>query len=229
MTAGRQPAAMLAAPRARLALGLAGVAASAVLARRDRVGTREEMAFRRVNGLPDGLFPAVWPVMQLGNLAAAPVAAAVASKTGHRSLATRLLLAGSSSWALSKAVKRGVGRPRPAALLPGTHCRGREQTGYGYLSGHAAVATALGVATFPHLRWRGRLPALAAVPVVGLCRLYVGAHLPLDVVGGASMGLAVEAAMALRSARPITAANPPPGRTRAPASRRSRPARAIPR
>jgi undecaprenyl-diphosphatase len=36
---------------------------------------------------------------------------------------------------------------------------------------------------------------LVAVPGVGLCRIYVGAHLPLDVVGGAAMGLAVDAAV----------------------------------
>ena len=29
--------------------------------------------------------------------------------------------------------------------------------------------------------------------MVGLTRVYVGAHLPLDVVGGAALGLAVEA------------------------------------
>jgi undecaprenyl-diphosphatase len=34
---------------------------------------------------------------------------------------------------------------------------------------------------------------LAAAPTIGLCRIYVGAHLPLDVAGGAAMGLAVEA------------------------------------
>jgi hypothetical protein len=32
----------------------------------------------------------------------------------------------------------------------------------------------------------------SAAPTIGLCRIYVGAHLPLDVAGGAAMGLAVE-------------------------------------
>ena len=51
-----------------------------------------------------------------------------------------------ATWALAKVVKRIVQRGRPAALVPGTHVRGKEATGFGYLSGHAGVATALMVA-----------------------------------------------------------------------------------
>jgi len=38
---------------------------------------------------------------------------------------------------------------------------------------------------------------VTAVPLVGLARLYVGAHLPLDMAGGAGLGLAVEALVSL--------------------------------
>lgn len=88
-------------------------------------------------------------------------------------------------------------RPRPVALLPGTRRRGREAAGLGYLSGHAAVAVALGMAAVPRLGPAGRALALSAVPLVGLTRIYVGAHLPLDVAGGAALGLAVEATVEL--------------------------------
>ena len=93
--------------------------------------------------------------------------------------------------------KQIVRRPRPAALVPGTRRRGREAAGLGYLSGHAGVAVALGTAALPHLGPAGRVLALAAMPVVGLSRVYVGAHLPLDVAGGAALGLAVDAAVVL--------------------------------
>jgi membrane-associated phospholipid phosphatase len=36
---------------------------------------------------------------------------------------------------------------------------------------------------------------------VGLTRIYVGAHLPLDVAGGAALGLVIDAALTLASAR----------------------------
>jgi membrane-associated phospholipid phosphatase len=181
----------------RLALGAAGLTASALLARSQQVGRREERAFRAVNELPDWLWGPTWPLMQLGNVVAAPAAATVAALAGDRRLGRRLLVGGVAAWALSKAVKRCVGRPRPAVLLAETRRRGREQSGLGYLSGHAAVAVALGTAALPSMSREGRLAVAAAMPMVGLCRLYVGAHLPLDVVGGASLGLVVESATIL--------------------------------
>ena len=186
-------------PRVRLGLGIAGLAASAVAVRRDRVGRREARVFQVVNDLPDSLFAPAWVVMQLGAVGAAPAAAAVAVAAGQPRLARRLLVGGVASWGLSKVVKRGVRRPRPAALLPAARGRGREAAGLGYLSGHAAVAVALGTAALPRVGPGWRVAVLAAVPVVGLCRTYVGAHLPLDVVGGAALGLAVESAIGLSS------------------------------
>jgi len=95
------------------------------------------------------------------------------------------------------AALRLVQRPRPAALLPGTRRRGRDAAGLGYLSGHAGVAVARGAAALPRLGPVGRALTLAAVPVVGLTRIYVGAHLPLDVAGGAALGLVIDAALTL--------------------------------
>ena len=189
-------------PRTRLALGIAGMAATAVAVRRDRVGRRETRVFRAVNGLPDALFGPAWVVMQLGTLAAAPAAAGVALALRERTLARRLLVGGTASWALSKVVKQGIRRPRPAALLPDAQRRGQDAAGLGYLSGHAAVAVALGTAVLPRLAGPRRTVVLGLVPVVGLCRIYVGAHLPLDVLGGAAMGLAIEAAVGLWTGEP---------------------------
>ena len=184
-------------PRTRLALGIAGLAGTTVVVRRDRVGRRETRVFRAVNGLPDSLFGPAWVVMQLGTLAAAPAAAGVALAVRERTLARRLLVGGTASWALSKVVKQSIRRPRPAALLPDAHRRGQDAAGLGYLSGHTAVAVALGTAVLPRVAGARRAMVLAVVPVVGLCRIYVGAHLPLDVLGGAAMGLAIEAAVGL--------------------------------
>lgn len=193
-------AAVLADPRGRLCVGVAALLATAGAVRHDRVGPWEARAFRAVNGLPDSWQLPAWIVMQLGTFGAVPASAATAWLAGDGELAGRLLVSGTGAWGLSKVVKQIVRRPRPAALLPGTRRRGREAAGLGYLSGHAAVAVALGATAISRLSPVGRGFVRSAIPLVGLTRVYVGAHLPLDIVGGAAMGLAVAATVDLADA-----------------------------
>ena len=197
----RSAAAALASPQARLGAAGALVAVTALAAHRGRVSAWEASAFRAVNGLPSSVYPAAWACMQLGAFGAVPVTAGAAWLAGDRELAGRLLAGGTATWALAKLVKQVVRRPRPAALLTGTRCRGRPAAGLGYLSGHAGVAAALGAAALPRLGPRGRALVLAAIPAVGLTRVYTGAHLPLDIAGGTALGLAVDAALSLAAGR----------------------------
>jgi membrane-associated phospholipid phosphatase len=55
---------------------------------------------------------------------------------------------------------------------------------------------------WPWLGRRGRITVTVFVTVVCLTRVYVGAHLPLDVVGGAGLGLAVAGLVRLLLGRP---------------------------
>jgi membrane-associated phospholipid phosphatase len=185
----------------RTAAGVAGLAATLVPIRRDSIGRWERLTFRLVNGLPDRLYWPAWPVMQLGALAAAPATAGAALLAGNRRLAGRLLSGGTAAWALAKVVKALVRRGRPAALLPDVRSRGREASGLGYISGHAAVATALTAAAYPDLGRRGRRVAMGLASVVGVSRVYVGAHLPLDVAGGVALGLLVDGAWVIATQR----------------------------
>jgi membrane-associated phospholipid phosphatase len=204
LTTGRRAGSLIGAladPHVRLGVGAVALLVTALAVRRDRVSLGEARAFRAVNGLPDALHAPAWAIMQLGTLGAAPAAAGAAWLAGDPELAGRLLASGTGTWALSKLVKQVVRRPRPAALLAGTRCRGREAAGLGYLSGHAGVAIALGAAAVPHLGPSGRALTVTAIPVVGLTRVYVGAHLPLDIAGGAALGLVVEALVSLAKSR----------------------------
>ena len=66
------------------------------------------------------------------------------------------------------------------------------------MSGHAAVAVAIATLIVPYLPRRARWVALVVAALVCVSRLYVGAHLPLDVVGGAALGWAAGSLIHLR-------------------------------
>jgi undecaprenyl-diphosphatase len=88
-------------------------------------------------------------------------------------------------------------RARPHQLLASVIVRGDSATGLGFVSGHAAVAAALATAAHPYLSPRGRRIVWILAFLVMVSRVYVGAHLPLDVIGGAGLGYAIGALMHL--------------------------------
>src|SRR5262245_31034078 len=94
---------------------------------------------------------------------------------------------------LVQGLKSAVGRPRPIPTLAarGTPVRevGRPPRGNtSWPSGHTQAAFAAAVVVGEILR-RARWWLLALAALVGLSRIYVGAHFPLDVVSGAAIGL----------------------------------------
>jgi membrane-associated phospholipid phosphatase len=167
-----------------------------------RVGDAEAAVFRVLNGTTVLPFVLVWPVMQLGNVLVVPASAAVAAALRRWRLAGELLVAGAGTYLLAKVVKGVVTRGRPDGLLDDVVIRGADALGRGFVSGHAATLTALAAVAWPWLGRRGRIVVAVLVTVVCLTRVYVGAHLPLDVVGGAGLGLAVAGVVRLVMGRP---------------------------
>jgi len=160
---------------------------AATQARRNRAGPLEVGVFHLANRRSDAWHIPMWVVMQAGSLGAVWVAAAIVGIAHGRGPACRVAGVGTSVWAGVKVLKRCVGRGRPAAMLPGVIVRGGTQAGLGFPSGHAAVS----ITSALLIPWRSdtqRIAALVGAGIVGVSRMYVGAHLPLDVVGGFAIG-----------------------------------------
>jgi undecaprenyl-diphosphatase len=165
------------------------VLVATALAARAELASLEVRIFRAVNELPQGLYTVVWPFMQYGTFITIPALAVTALLFRRFVLALAMALAGVSVYLAALVVKDFVERGRPGALLAAVN--ERELFGahsLGYPSGHAAVAAALTVVVAAHLSLRWVIAALALGAVVLFGRLYVGAHLPLDVIGGAALG-----------------------------------------
>lgn len=178
---------------AALLAGVAVLVVSALPVDPGSVGGLERDVFHVVNGDLRLPYWPVWLLMQFGSVVAIYLCAAVALAFRRFRLTVALLLAGTAAWWLAKGVKAVFDRPRPGDLLLDVHLRHAPTEGLGFVSGHAAVAAALASAAWPWLGRTGRIVAVTLVVVVGAARVYVGAHLPLDVVGGAALGLAIAA------------------------------------
>lgn len=175
--------------------GIAGLVLCALPVDAERVSTLEREVFYALNGLPDLLYRPSWPVMQLGNLLAAPAVALIALVLRRFRLSAACLLLTGGKLLVTRAVKDAVVRSRPAAIIDDVIRRDAPATGQAFVSGHAVVAVALAVLVHPYLGTRGRIAAWALAGLVCIARVYVGAHLPLDAVGGAFLGLALGSAI----------------------------------
>jgi glycosyltransferase 2 family protein len=176
----------------RVVLGAGVLTVTTTAIHKDFVGDREAALFRVVNelSLPDWTWPGVWLVMQLGVIGAVPLVALLALATRRLRLALDAVLAAGSIYLIAKLVKEFVQRGRPQTLLDGVNILGEPARGLGYVSGHSAVAVALATVASPYLGRSARRVAWILAGCVCLARMYVGAHLPFDVVGGAALGWA---------------------------------------
>jgi undecaprenyl-diphosphatase len=153
----------------------------------------EQEVFTWVHEVPRVVDHVLWLPMQAGSAWAPPVAALIGWRLTRSWRPTvGALVAGWGGWWLAKAVKAQVERGRPQAELPDEVVRDTAVTeGLGFVSGHSTVAFACAAVLSPYLPRRWRVAGYGLAATVGLSRAVVGAHLPLDVVGGAALGLAL--------------------------------------
>jgi len=141
--------------------------------------------------LPGATTPVLEVVMQVGTRPAVLVAAVVVGLVLRRWQAgLAVLLAGAAAWAGSSIAKALVTRARPDAELLGSVSR-HVAEGWGFPSGHAAISAALAVSIVLVAGGDRRLAVVAGAlaALTALARVHVGVHWPLDVVGGAALGV----------------------------------------
>jgi hypothetical protein len=132
------------------------------------VGTLERAVFRSVNGWPDFLQWPLWSFQTLGVLGMPLVVAGGALLCRRWRLAAGLvLLVPAKLFVEHQVLKELVHRERPGTTIPDAVLRDVPSAGPSFPSGHAVA------------------------------RIYLGAHAPLDVVGGALAGVAVAALLNL--------------------------------
>jgi membrane-associated phospholipid phosphatase len=180
-----------------LVASLAVFAVCAVVAADGQVGPVERAAFHAVNGLPDWLYRPMLAFQYLGVLAMPLVVAAGALVFRRWRLAAALVLVVPLKLATERLVKLLVQRERPGTTVADAILRGVHPAGLSFVSGHAIITFAIAGLLGLVLPRRWAVVAFVLATLNGVARVYLGAHNPLDVVGGAAVGLAIAATLDL--------------------------------
>jgi glycosyltransferase 2 family protein len=179
---------LLKLPDYQLAVALVLFIISAWLARDGKMAEWEKDVFNVIYGLPIALTPVFLLITQLGNITVFFILAAVYFVKRQHHVVVRLFLNGLSAYLLAGVAKDLLGRPRPVELLVGVIGRDVLTRGPGFPSGHVALATAvlLTIAHYSPKKYQWLAPA--GIMAVAVSRIYLGAHAPLDVLGGFAIG-----------------------------------------
>lgn len=168
-------------------------------------GTVETSLFRSVNELPGWLTTIVRFISLFGTIGFAVLLSLYFLARRLYKAALKIFLAGAGAYVLAYGTKLLEIRPRPGAILENVQIREQAMATFGYPSGHVAVATALAIIMYQYMPSRLHKRITAVVWAVALSRLYLGVHLPMDLVGGFALGLVVGSVVSLLFGRIITA------------------------
>lgn len=113
---------------------------------------------------------------------------------GHKRSQNRgliIVINGAITYVLVESAKHIVGRARPAQLIASFQQREPLVQGFGFPSGHTAMATVVSLTLVRFLPPKWRWLPVVWIVLVGLTRMYLGVHAPLDIIGGFALGISV--------------------------------------
>ena len=116
-------------------------------------------------------------------------------------LAVVLVVADASSDALSYGLRQWIGHPRPPSVYAEPKPLVHVPHSGSFPSGHSATAFACAT-VLAYWSPRLRVPVFVLAAAIAWSRVYVGVHWPLDVLGGAALGIVVATALLMLLAVP---------------------------
>lgn len=168
-----------------LALGLFII--TALLTRASTMSGIEESIFRAIYGLPSFLYLPFLAITQLGSFYILGAIIAACLITDRYSKALRLTLVGITAYLIAGFCKDLWGRARPNEMLEGLVTLDLAR-GPGFPSGHMALAVAIALTIGHFLPKKYHWLIAVWIIAVGISRIYLGVHAPLDVIGGFAIG-----------------------------------------
>lgn len=144
--------------------------------------------FHWIYGWPNLLMLPFFVVTQFGSIYMLGLLAIFYLASRHFHIVLRLLLSATLAYQLSGFAKDIWGRARPTDFLLDVINRDYIVRGPGFPSGHMALATALALTMGHYLPKRYHWIVWAWIVGVGISRIYLGVHAPLDVLGGFGIG-----------------------------------------
>ena len=151
--------------------------------------------FRILNQVPAAAASAMTPLSHL--FLPAGIIAVVVLGVGYAVARNRSVLpvaagaaAAGTAWLLAHVAKAIADRPRPYEVMAGAVLRQPPAHGTSFPSSHTAVTLAVTIALVPFLARPLAAAGIGYAVLVGWSRVYLGVHYPLDILGGAGIGMA---------------------------------------
>jgi membrane-associated phospholipid phosphatase len=192
------PERLVRVPRARTAVLLACLGAmlfgaAAIVLAAGATGWDRRL-FRALNDVPSAGAAVLTPLSQLfrpAGIVAVVLVGIIYVLVRNRSVlpvATGALAAG-LGWALAHVAKAVANRARPYDTVAGAVLRQQPAHGTSFPSSHTAITVAIVIALVPFLARPVAAAGIAYAIGIGWSRIYLGVHYPLDVLGGAGLGV----------------------------------------